>query len=274
MKHKNTLVVKHNSLINAKGKHRYTRNELKLVCNLVSNVTKYDGDFEVKRIPLRDLGFIDSNTHNYTNYMKTFEELLSKPFKIPGRNGYINWFSHIEIVDGFIEYNFDPKLKQFLLDLKSNFTKYKLNNILNLGSSYSIHIYELLAQTKDMGGRTIYIDDFREVLNIPASYKNNNIKVLLEKVQEDLEKNTDIKFIFGFEKESRKFNKINFKIIHNKNSFRKDNVQKQEEEREEHLESLREPDRELFLNKEIDKEDILTEKDSSSLKLNMKNLRL
>lgn len=228
---KDWLVVKSNNLVNAKGKVAYTRNELKLIANLVAKIQPTDTNLETKKVALRELGFVLDNTKNHSQYDKYFEDLMSKPFKIPGSGFWVNWFSRLRYENGFIEYAFDEELKPFLLDLKANFTKYTLENILNLNSSYSIHIYELLTQFKDKGGRKILLKDFREILNIPNSYSNADVKRLITNVQKDLVKNTNIKFSFSFEKEGRSFNKINFKIMHNK-IHREQNLFNYEQEQE------------------------------------------
>ena len=163
---------------------------------------------------LLELGFIDEDSKNHSYYNNLCEDLLTKPFRLPigeFEGGWVNWFSGLRYTDGIIEYRFDPILKPFLLELKGNFTKYRLNNILALSSSYSIHIYELLSQTIDRGGRTIYLDEFREILGVPNTYANADIKRLLNKTQKDLKDKTNILFLYSFEKEGRKFNKINFK---------------------------------------------------------------
>lgn len=209
------LVVKSNSLINAKGKYKYSKNELKMVCNLIAKVEKTDKDFQVKTIQLKDLGFTDKEFNNHTYLNELCNELLTKPFRIPNTKTWVNWFSSLTPKDGVINYSFDPHLKPFLLELKEQFTSYYLSNVLRLKSSYSINIYELLKQLENVGFRKFEMLEFRELLGIPKSYLLVNIKRLLEKVKTDLEENTDIKFTYTLEKNGRKFTHINFKIYKN-----------------------------------------------------------
>lgn len=233
---KDFLVIKNNNLINARGKYKYNTNELKVVANLVSKILPTDTNLELKRVSIKDLGFVNADTNNHRYYDVMCNELLTKPFKIPGSHLWTNWFSVLGYKDGYIEYSFDERLKPFLLELKSNFTKYNLKNILKLKSSYSIHIYELLMQTKDLGGRSIFISDFRDILSIPKSYLNADIKRIINKAKLDLESHTDIRFEYNFEKDGRSFNKINFKIIHNTNQ---ENLEiNKNEEKKEYLDSL------------------------------------
>ena len=143
------------------------------------------------------------------------EKLKIKIIKLP--NGYeVNWFSCLKYENGFIEYSFDTRLKEFLLNINSNFTSYYLTNVLNLKSAYSIRIFELLFQLKDKGYRTIFLNDLRECLGIPISYSNKDIRRLIQNVQKDLQLHTTIQFEFKIVKKGRIFHKVEFIIKNNK----------------------------------------------------------
>ena len=43
-------VVKHNFLINAKSKYKYSLNELKLICHLIANILPTDTNLETKKV--------------------------------------------------------------------------------------------------------------------------------------------------------------------------------------------------------------------------------
>lgn len=218
MNNKNNLVVKSNLLINAKGKYKYSKNELKLICSLIANIKKEDKEINQKTINLKDLGFTTDEFNNHTYLNELCNDLLSKPFRIPNTKKWVNWFSMLEPIEGVINYKFVEDLRPYLLELKEQFTSYYLENVLKLKSSYSINIYELLKQLEGIGFRKFEIEEFKELLAIPDSYKFSNLKNLLEKVKQDLEENTDIKFTYSLEKQGRKFQHINFKILKNKDN--------------------------------------------------------
>ena len=69
----------------------------------------------------------------------------------------------------------NPKLKNILNELTNNFTKFELNELTNIKSSYAKNMYRLLKQYKHTGYFKIQIDDFRERLDIPKSYRMTNI---------------------------------------------------------------------------------------------------
>lgn len=209
------LVVKHNSLINATNKYKYEKNELKLICVLISSIhNQNDKGFGRKYINISDLNFSNSEITNRKYIIELCHSIMSKPFMVDG--GIYNWFTKLKPLPGVIEYEFHEDLKSFLLELKENFTKYHLNNILKLRSSYSIQVFELLLQYKSIKHRNISIEDFRKLLNIPNSYTNKDVRVLIENIQLDLKENTSIQFDFNFEKLGRSFSAINFYIQSNK----------------------------------------------------------
>lgn len=210
---KDYLVVKHNSLINAKSEEPYTLNQMKLICHLISHIKPEDTNFETKEVLLKDLNFdsIESGS-NYTKLTSEFVQLLKKPFKVPGSMYWVNWVSAIGYSDGIIKYRFDPCLVPYLLELKDNFTFYQLKNILSLKRVYSIRLYELLLQNLVIGSRTIELEELRALLNIPKSYKNNDITTLVKDIQQELKEKTDISFTFKPIKRVREFASIEFKI--------------------------------------------------------------
>ena len=209
-------VSKHNSLVNAKGKYKYSVNQLKLICHLIANIKPNEEDFETKYIALKELGFVGANSENYTYFKEEFVRLLEMPFKIPNSKYWVNWFSALAFENGVIEYRFDPALKPFLLNLKENFTSYHLSSIINLKSSYAILTYELLAQARNQGYRNITIKEYRELLKIPDSYLNADILRLLKKVQKEIRDRTNLQFDFAFKKMGKAFHSINFVVKNNK----------------------------------------------------------
>ena len=209
-------VYKHNSLVNAKGKYQYSVNQLKLICHLIANIKPTDTNLEMKQIAIKDLGFVEENTYNHYYFKEEFVRLLEMPFQIPGTKGWTNWFSYLEYDTGVLNYAFDERLKPFLLNLQGNFTSYYLSNVMNLKSNYAILTYELLSQARDIGYRNITIKEYRELLKIPDSYRNDNINVMLKKVQKEIRDRTNLQFNFSFKKMGKAFHSINFVLLNNK----------------------------------------------------------
>ena len=209
-------VSKHNSLVNAKGKYQYSVNQLKLICHLIANIKPTDTNLEMKQIAIKDLGFVEENTYNHYYFKEEFVKLLEMPFQIPGTKKWVNWFSCLEYDTGVLNYAFDERLKPFLLQLKGNFTEYYLSNVMNLKSNYAILTFELLSQARDIGYRNITIKEYRELLKIPDSYRNDNINVMLKKVQKEIRERTNLQFNFAMKKMGKAFHSINFVLLNNK----------------------------------------------------------
>jgi plasmid replication initiation protein len=192
-----------------------------LVCYLISNIKPEDKGFQLKRICIKDLGLSSIDSKNHKKLSEEFLELMKNPFRLPDnerpkKKTWVNWFSSFSYEEGVIEYKFDPLLKPFLLQLKNNFATYQLKNILSLKSAYSIRMYELLNQYKVIGKRTIEIEELKTLLNIPDSYKNNDISRLIKSIKKELTSKSDLTFDFEVIKESRQFKSFEFTIKYNK----------------------------------------------------------
>ena len=99
---KTNLVVKHNALINATSDYKFERNELKLICFLISNIdNKRYRDFETKQMKLSDLKFSQEDITNKDYITKLCMSIMSKPFKIG--KGVYNLFSALEYEEGIID---------------------------------------------------------------------------------------------------------------------------------------------------------------------------
>lgn len=209
------LVVKHNALINATNDYKYETNELKLISSLIASINNtYDKEFKENQFfDLKKLNFSEEEITNTIYIKKLCVSIMSKAFVI--NKSIYNWFTKLECEEGIIKYEFHNDLTPFLLDIKEQFTKYHLKDILKLRSSYSIQIFELLMQYKTIKQRKMTFEELRNILNIPNSYSNKDIRRMLEGVQKDLQKNTSITFNFEIEKIGRSFNSIIFNISKN-----------------------------------------------------------
>jgi plasmid replication initiation protein len=116
---------------------------------------------------------------------------------------------------GFVELEFSPKLKPFLLHLKSHFTAYELGNIVTLKHIYSIRMYELLKQYEKIGRRKFSVENLRELLmleNDEYSQFSDFRKRVLKPAQDELTEKTDIAFTWDEEREKQKCTAIDFFI--------------------------------------------------------------
>lgn len=82
--------------------------------------------------------------------------------------------SEIDTGSGNVEITINPKLKHVLNDIES-WTRYSLEDFINLKSTYSKTMFRLLKQYRTTGMYIVRIEDFRELLDIPQSYQVGQI---------------------------------------------------------------------------------------------------
>jgi plasmid replication initiation protein len=223
---KDNLVVKHNSLI--KSRYDYTISELRLIITVASMIKADDKNFKDYEIIVKDYAeLLNSKTKEslYRDLKKLGKKLLSQPLEIEKENGFLicNWFSSYEYAarEGKIICSFDPKLKPYLLELQEQFTKYKLENILMMKSTYSIRLYELAKSWQKIGYFEMDIKEFRISIganNIYPLYANLKQKAINVAIKE-INNFTDISLKFIEIKTSRKITKIRFEIKKNRNKY-------------------------------------------------------
>lgn len=214
------LVVKSNQLINAR--YSLTVAEIRLFLMMVAQVEKDDYDFKPYKIRIQDYAKAvgtQSKSH-YKEIKEAAQNLISRIADLPKDNGgwlKVAFLSSAEYFkgEGMLELCFDPKLKPYLLELKSRFTAYDIRNVLTLQSSYSIRIYELLKQFEKIGERTFRVDDLKGILGIKETqYKRYNDfkRFVIQQAYQDLKQHTDISFEFEEIKEGRRIASIRFII--------------------------------------------------------------
>ena len=160
--------------------------------------------------------------------------------KIPKEKGFLklNWVSSVEYHEreGYISFKIDSKLHPYIFDLQERFLKYRIENILKLRSGYVIRLYEILkdwynqASRYDNGKKVEKIVEvrwLRETLEVPKSYRYNDIKRVIEKARQQLAEHTDIIFDYEEIKTGRKVTHLKFIIEENPKNAKKDEKQNQ-----------------------------------------------
>jgi len=216
------LIVKSNYLV--ESSYKVSLVELKLLSKLTSKINKNDEDFKNYTFNVKEL--VDEfklwkNNHKEIDIAS--EKLLSRTLTIQKDDNTtlkINFLSSCEYKknEAIIELSFDPKLKPYLLQLKTFFTSYHLKNITSLKSAYSIRIYELLKQYETIWERIFKLEDLKRVLWIKDDMYQYGMfkKRILLNAQNELLKNSDISFKFEEIKEWRKVTQIKFIIFNDR----------------------------------------------------------
>jgi plasmid replication initiation protein len=224
------LIVKSNQLIEAN--YRLSAGEQKILYKLIMSIDKNDTDF--KSYNFRVSEFLEllnvKNRKKFSEVKKHTKNLMRKVFIVKDlqkkQELQIAWLSSALYKDGegIVELSFSPYLKPYLLQLKDSFTQLDGLSAIQLRSSYSMRINELLQQYKKIGSRVFQLDDLRNKLGLfEDEYKlyGDFKRYVLKRAQKEINNHKDIDIYFDFEevKTGKKVTAIKF-IIHCKNKFK------------------------------------------------------
>ncbi|MBF0344336.1 MAG: replication initiation protein, partial [Nitrospirae bacterium] len=206
-------------------KHLPPLKSVSLIIWLISQICPNDEDFRTYKMMISDFMEMLEIEHKgtYRRVQIITRKLMESVIEIQEPDGILQiaWFSSVKYYDGegYVELCFDPKLKPYLLGLKERFLSYKLRNIVQLKSAYSIRIYEILKQYQKIGTRRIDIHYLKGLLGLSVNdyvlYADLKKRVIVPAMDELLQK-TDIIFTFKEIKEGKKVTDLEFTIIANR----------------------------------------------------------
>ena len=171
---KKSLVIQSNNLIEAR--YRLSVEEQKLIKVLISKIQTNDVNFKEYEFRIKELGEILGITHNeqYSVIKRITERLITRGLSFYNsetkRFLQTSWLSSAEYEEGkgIVALCFDPKLQPLLLQLKSYFTKYDMEQIMRFRGQYTIRFFEF---RKSFIGRnknevTFTLKELREILGL------------------------------------------------------------------------------------------------------------
>ena len=214
------IVTQANELV--ESRYNLPLGEQRLVLTMISKIQPEDADFKPYRISVAEfaefLGVAKDSA--YTECKKITAKLLTRVLNIreEGKLIQIGWMSSAVYVDGsgMVNLSFDPLLKPYLLQLKSNFTSCKLTMLLSFKSQYTMRVYTLLKQYEKLKTREIEIELLRDILGIRKDlhleYRDFKRHVL-EYAKKELAEKADVYFEFEEIKYGRRVGAINFQIF-------------------------------------------------------------
>lgn len=125
------------------------------------------------------------------------------------------WFETVKIKPGTdkVIVRLSSELEPYLVELREQFTKYPLRNVLAMKSQYGIILYEYLKSYEFIGEHTIEIEELKKKMNAEKYKKNANFmqKVFYVAVQ-NINEFTELKIKYNFIKEGRKYVGVHFFI--------------------------------------------------------------
>ena len=205
------LIKKSNDLIEAR--YRFDIWETRVFTSILSEIEQQDEDFRVYRVYLRDIikEFNINNGDAYDLLRQATHSLMNKKLYVNyEQDGAIREkIYHIirkadvmkSIIDEsrrkvneYVDISIDPEMKPLLLELKSRFTTYDMQNVIKFKSSYTLRIYEHLKQYEKIGRRTLDIEYLKRIFELTTEYPlfANFYQKIIEPAFKDINEFTDI----------------------------------------------------------------------------------
>lgn len=223
------IVKKHNDLVRSKINISNKTSSRILAC-LVAAIRNEDKQFkESYTVPVKDYLPPDENDgkggHQYKLAREACRELVKASIErewpdpdAPDGDPIFQimpFFTSITCRKGIVKANFNPKLSDLLLQLKSFFTEYNLIEYLRLPSTYSQRLFEILKSWSNIktGEVIIPVSKLHRMLNTPPSFQADFRQFrtrVLEKAHKDILAKTSLRFEWEPVKVGRSVEKIRF----------------------------------------------------------------
>ena len=222
---KNQVIRKSNELIEAR--YKLSIAEQRLVLLIASEISPEDEDFKDYEIRVADFAKmfgLEADKSLYDKVQASADSLIGKTLQLSTdikTSRKTVWLSYVEYIkgSGLVKLRFDKSLKPYLLQLKSHFTQYQLNYVMEFKSQYSIRFYELLKMDayKAKHGKFekhIEVTELRSLLNIDKKdyplFANFKQKVIQPAILEISDKTDLIVNEVKYGKTGRKITNITF----------------------------------------------------------------
>lgn len=211
------LVVKSNQLVEAS--YQLSLNEQRVI---LTAITQVDRKFELKSddvftIYARDFArqFDLRIDGAYSELIKVADRLFDRhviinqpdPNNVKIQKTKTRWISSISYVpdDGALRIKFAQDIIPFLTLLESQFTKYRLDAISRLTSTYAIRLYELLVQWGSVGKREVELQWLKDQFEIGDKYNTIfNLKSrVIDVAVEQINKYSDLSVTYDQRKAGR-----------------------------------------------------------------------
>jgi len=220
------FIQKAHELVNAK--YAFSLQEMRVFLKMLTLIGQEDADFQKYSFKVKDFAheFGIKSKDIYGELEALTDGLLKKIIKIPIRkNGkekvfkttLVSSFEYFKDGSGVVTASFHPMLKPYLLQLKTQYLRYDLKNVLRLSSSHAIRLYELLKQFETSGYRIIALQELKELLWVADKYdRYYNFKVkVLEYGKKSLWLHTDISFDYQEILTGKQITQLEFRIRKN-----------------------------------------------------------
>jgi hypothetical protein len=228
-----SLVVRHNRLIEAR--YETTLQQQRIMLWLISEIRPEDRDFQTYRVSIKELAKfvgIEGNKNIYQELTRATGGMVGRLIEIGSleKDTYLQVglvsSAEYKVGEGYIDLAIDPKLRPYLIDLKANFTKAYLSDLMAMKSVYSIRLYDLLNQYRRIGKRKITISELKRMLGLTKKYKlygDFNRRVIAPSIEE-INARSDLIVSVSELKKGRKIDSLEFSI-NSKKGFKRPSIE-------------------------------------------------
>ena len=217
------LVVQHNALVNAR--FSMSALEMRFFLALLSRIGRDDDGFAVCEVPVREICSSSASNAIYHEVREMVRSIGTRALFIEALSPEGKRVKDPDVLTlplmgrayyrrktGMVEASFNENIRPYLLELRDNFTKAQLSQLLKLKSPVSHRIYWLLREYAAFGKRVIGLAELRNVLGLTTEYQNrfdHFRERVLDRAQTELAQ-TDLPFTYEVIKQGRVITEIRF----------------------------------------------------------------
>ncbi|KUG09071.1 replication initiation protein [Solirubrum puertoriconensis] len=217
-------IRQHNAITTAR--YEMTACEMDVVFYLLSLLKKEDRTGTLYKVRVKDLESLTGRQWNYQQFLEATSSLRTREYVIEDKKRLlqVGLLASAEYLkgEGVIELEISEKIRPYLIDLKNNFTSYRLQAAFSLSSKYAKRIYQIASQWKDVGeSKTFTISDFKVMLHLkdPKGIESEQYtkvsmfqKFVLDVAVKQINQHTDLQIQYELIKKGRSFESIRFFI--------------------------------------------------------------
>lgn len=217
-------IRQHNAITTAR--YEMTACEMDIVFYLLSLLKKEDRIGTFYRVRVLDLQHLTGRQWNYQQFLEATSALRSREYVIEDNKRIlqVGLLASAEYLkgEGVIELEISEKIRPYLIDLKRNFTSFRLQAAFSLSSKYAKRIYQIVSQWKDKAEtRTFTLHDLKVMLALkdPKGVETEQYtkvsmfqKYVLDVAVTQINLNTDLHIGYELVKKGRSFESIRFLI--------------------------------------------------------------
>lgn len=217
-------IRQHNAITTAR--YEMTACEMDIVFYLLSLLKKEDRIGTFYRVKVTELQHLTGRQWNYQQFLEATSALRTREYVIEDNKRIlqVGLLASAEYIkgEGVIELEISEKIRPYLIDLKRNFTSFRLQAAFSLSSKYAKRIYQIASQWKDKSEtRTFTLHDFKVMLALkdPKGIESEQYtkvsmfqKYVLDVAVNQINQNTDLHIGYELIKKGRSFESIRFQI--------------------------------------------------------------